>query len=59
MSTLLPRPDVERQGYFYEVRSKRTSDSITFCMGVAEEDLVEAVVSGGHGLYQKENDIED
>jgi hypothetical protein len=24
LSTLLPRPDVERQGYCYEVRSKRT-----------------------------------
>lgn len=26
LSTPLPRPDVERQGYFYEVRFERTKD---------------------------------
>lgn len=42
LSTPLSRSDVERQGYFYEVRSKRTKNSIKNSLGVAEKDFEKA-----------------
>lgn len=37
-----PRPDVKRQGYFYEVRSKRTKVMVKICAGLPYEyDMTE------------------